>query len=223
MFVPTEIVAYADNQESARVFFPPYVDYSSSIGSVINFNVFPASFEGTLWNVTGSVYVQGGVSTDVSSLVDYDWYPYIVKISPYPDGSISEMYIRTLNAVGSYEVDGVLPQCRLNGTYTNDTSVSTFGHCYYCLIDYGNYLAGTPSASSSGNWRYMQISNYISPVISNDPVTFLYQFGENIVSVSNTVYEFLSQDIGGYSLLSLMFGSGFLIFAVWVVVKWVIP
>lgn len=222
MFVSTEIVAYADESSSARVFFPSYLDYFTGTAGGVNYVGQYASFEGTLWNNNGRCSSHGAIQYDTSVLQGYDWYPYILNDSII-GGPVFEMYIFNLNAVGSYEVDGELPRCRLNGDYTYETSVSTFGRAYYCLIDYGNYLNGTPDASSTGNRRFMLLSNYVAPVLNDDPISFLYTFGQNILATSDIVYELLSTDKGGYSILSLMFGSGFLIFAVWVLAKWIIP
>lgn len=51
---------------------------------------------------------------------------------------------------------------------------------------------------------------------------FLYNFGGGLLG-SNSLSELLGTEVFGQSFLSLMFGAGFLVFAGYVVLKWVLP
>lgn len=59
--------------------------------------------------------------------------------------------------------------------------------------------------------------------LGGSDIYWLYNVGSSLVGISGTINEFLNIQIGGHNLVTVLFGSGFLIYVSWVIVKWVIP
>lgn len=54
-------------------------------------------------------------------------------------------------------------------------------------------------------------------------INFLYNLGKTIVNNVSSFEDIINFDIGGHSFFSLLFTSGFLIYAAWAVTKWILP
>lgn len=145
------------------------------------------------------------------STIDKD---YIVTSSSAPYGTV---FTYNFVYVDAYQVESSSNFFVYNGTYDSDDSSYLFGQATYIHMDYSG-----ASGSSRPQNRLTRVANTFF-VDNSQPLNFLYDFGTKVVSSSETVYDVLNYQIGGYSLLSLLFGSGFLVFLGWVVVKWVIP
>lgn len=222
MIVPTEIIAYADDVNKLSAYYPQVIDNQDTL--YFSWSGDLAVIGSDVWTTGGTMYKTLLDSSEAQILLDntysnYDWYPYIRYTTLDHTATVYECVIRSLDAR-----NGSLSSPD-NGDYSAAAGESKFGLAGYVLIDYGKYLTGDPSSSNTSNLKYFRLENYVSQSFdySSSPVFFLYQFGQNIMAVSDTVYDFISYEIGGVSVLSVMFGSGFLLFAVWVIGKWVIP
>lgn len=116
----------------------------------------------------------------------------------------------------------------IDGTYYKESEIlSTVGVCYYVISDITNDF-GFP-------YYYKITKSDIPPDIKNpytggvdfnlegDDIYLLYNFGSSLVNSSSFLGSLLNYKIGGYNLLGLLFGGGFLVYVGWSVVKWVIP
>lgn len=54
------------------------------------------------------------------------------------------------------------------------------------------------------------------------PLNFLYSFGVYLSKASNVVNDVLNFNVGDYSFLYVLCGSGFLVYCGWVVIKWLV-
>lgn len=123
---------------------------------------------------------------------------------------------------------------QLKGQTVHNWWVEKYGVCYYVQTrdDYKDIDSNYVFSYAQGTFMRLP-SDSLSGIVGNPfqdllPVTgsdvyFLYNLGHNLVSVSSSVYDILTYDIGGTSLATILFGGGFLLYVSWVVVKWVIP
>ena len=193
------------------------------------------------------------ISTEIVAYADdfplsfHDAYP-IVQLDKllitYTDGTGTHTYgydmagtTSVLPAGGT--VANAIPQCVGNAifafilkSYDNQVFkqsevLDSIGVCYYVITDSTNelgfpiYYKLTPSDIPSDIKNPFTGGIYID--LSGDDIYWLYNFGSSLVSSSSFIGSLLNFNIGGYNLLGLLFGSGFIVYIGWVVVKWIIP
>ncbi len=61
------------------------------------------------------------------------------------------------------------------------------------------------------------------PVIADGVLPWLYSIGELLLSANNVLNDILSFSVGGVNIFYILFGSGFIIYVGWTIVKWFIP
>lgn len=169
--------------------------------------------------------------------------------SPYPNtGTPSES-----GRVYSYEVwtlDYFVPS---NSPIVNFVSHLNGARVYYVRghfdlspgtpsgvpVDYGLFYAGYQVYSVDDeayyNYLYKLLpsdlelidpvapdSNYAPTFNGSNWFEFLASFGKTLLN-DNWLLDLLTVDIGGYNIMALMFGAGFIIYMGWSIVKWAIP
>lgn len=109
--------------------------------------------------------------------------------------------------------------------YLTREEMEAFGSCQYAYI-YSYTDRGEPYS------YYQRISNKVEPPAEmgrpteteiDSDINFLYKFGKSIVENSSGLSDLLNININGQSFISLLFTSGFLIYASWCIVKWILP
>ena len=61
------------------------------------------------------------------------------------------------------------------------------------------------------------------PSLDNGILLWLYSIGDLLLSANNVLNDILSFSVGGVNVFYILFGSGFLIYIGWTIVKWFIP
>lgn len=116
----------------------------------------------------------------------------------------------------------------IDETYYRESEVlANIGVCYYVITDYTNDF-GLPyyyklTKSDIPTDIKNPYTGGITISLEGDDIYWLYNFGSSLVSSSSFLGSLLNFNIGSYNLLGLLFGSGFIVYLGWVVVKWVVP
>lgn len=107
--------------------------------------------------------------------------------------------------------------------------LETIGVCYYVVTDsttdfgFPIYLKLTKSDLPSDINNPFNSNGGFLLDLEGDDIYWLYNLGSSLVNSSSFIGSLLNFKIGNYNLLGLLFGSGFMIYVGWVVVKWIIP
>lgn len=147
----------------------------------------------------------------------YEWKPTDYE---YPDdGDL----VSTVPEVAGNEVIAVKAYYYMNTFLSADYEV-----CYYVVRPFSDSLTYLHRITQDDVLR-LQASGMPDPFnLSLDFdsetggfLTFLHDFGQVLIS-NNPLPDIFDIEINGVSLLGILFGSGFFLFCVWTVAKWVI-
>ena len=157
---------------------------------------------------------QMGFPPDVDD-ISYEWKPTGFEYPETGDliSSIPDLAGEDVIALKAYRYSGVfLP---------GDTDV-----CYYVL--YHTSTAEMLVRMTQDDVEYLLgagMFDPFNPILDFNEGTgflsFLHDFGQVIIT-NNPLPDVLGVEINGMSFLALLFGSGFLLFAIWTVGKWLI-
>lgn len=147
--------------------------------------------------------------------IDYEW---MVTDFEYPDtGDL----IATVPALAGESVIALKAYRYIGKFLPGDTEV-----CYYVL--YHSSTGELLLRMTSDDVAYLQSIGMYDPFnptldFNEDTgfLSFLHDFGQVIIT-NNPLPDVLGVEINGMSFLALLFGSGFLLFAIWTIAKWLI-
>lgn len=116
-----------------------------------------------------------------------------------------------------------------NNYYTTAESYKKFGSVtgtssrYYNIFStaIGYFISYLPSEFIPNN--YVAPSTLIAPFDTSSSLSFLYTFGEFLSGTASDFEDILNLQVGSTNLWTLIFGSGFLIYAGWIIIKFIIP
>ncbi len=91
-----------------------------------------------------------------------------------------------------------------------DGTLSAMGDCYY--LD---------STSLPDGLDYDRI--FEQPLPGGTDVIWLYNFGNALASMGDSINGILNFEVGGYNFFYLILGSGFFLYMGWCIIKWFIP
>lgn len=205
-----------------------YEDLPSSISDYhVVFNdayptYLPFMFNGTYRVVT--------IGYNIPSFLNYVYRSY--------DFAIAETKPTFVNPYESISVNNTVYAfkiARLKDITPSDSWYEQYGVCYYVQVTgkYSDYVPDNGLIVDSPG-TYMRLpADCIKDIVSNpldnnliiqgESIDLLVSLGQNLLKSSHVVYEFLTYDIGGTNLITILFGSGFMIYVSWVVIKWFIP
>lgn len=108
-------------------------------------------------------------------------------------------------------------------SYKTFGSVTGTSSRYYNIFStaIGYFISYLPSEFIPTN--YVAPSSLIAPFDTSSSLSFLYTFGEFLSNTASDFEDILNLQVGSTNLWVLLFGSGFLIYAGWVIIKFVIP
>ena len=129
----------------------------------------------------------------------------------------------------------VLPVYRLSPWTIDDTEVpDEFEYWFYAvdivlrdipagIHDFNLYRLSLDFLELHPNWGVPSFDgNIVVPDTPGEIVIWLHGIGQTLL-LNNPVFALLEVQIGGHSLIWLLLTTGFLVYAGWVIVKWVIP
>ena len=195
--------------------------------------IYPYYLPFPLLSVAYNIYYPGKGASNVKQIkIAYDMIPLEDYQGVWTDESVSKWHLidNTVYAVTAF---------RINDTfYSAEEIANSIGICYYGMIE----------SRSNGNDVYFDQIGYRTATLVNlekedienagltyNPFTnegttfngenwfeFLANLGKDL-TIESGLSSILELQIGGYSLISLIFGAGFIVYAVWVIAKWAIP
>lgn len=114
---------------------------------------------------------------------------------------------------------------RNKDTFTKSYIESTIGPCYYCsnTSGYNDYIIWYRLTRADIDPDWSIVGSGIGEVDTSSSIGFLASFGQNILGIANGLLDIVSFDVGGKPLFYWLVGSGFLVFAGMIVVKWFLP
>ena len=192
-YVPTEIVAYADTE---------YPSFNGAYPLVLTSRI--------------SGYYQYPLENGV---VTYHSFEFRYAGKNYPEG----MAFPGSDTVGAPILAFLIREfgsLRMN----TKTALDNVGVCYYVMRNVASFDRQYYRLPMS-DVEKLQLNN---PYLASNPVDgediyFLYNLGQLLVPLSSSISSILTFNVGGYTILSLLFTSGFMAYMTWVVAKWVFP
>lgn len=232
-YVSTEIVQYADTVDvlSLEVAGIVYEFYKSTFWDSVGLDNGYCFITDLNGRSLGFRFISHESSYDIRDTSSFSAYiqQYYDYLKPLPSYNLSynkTILVLTVEYCGVSGGDGFVTSQRF---FDIEESVDIFGTSgpYFRLFRY----------SPGGNLDYQYFApvpaefipfNFVPPLIGSsyvdgDDIFFLYNFGRYLVSRSIDVGGLLFRGIGSANLLTYMFSTGFLIYATWCVLKWVIP
>lgn len=185
--------------------------YGTEIYPVITLTLQPVLFDGATFNaMSNNIYYQYVVDYSYSKIEsDYQ----IVKENPETVG----MLIVKITCIGQF-----------NGTPTSSDNFPDI----FPVIEHSSYYCFDSKEVTEYKFYKMNAEdlNIAQPVFENvsdlfngeNWFEFLAGFGRNIL-VENNLIDILTYKVGDYTVLSIMFGAGFIIYIGWTITKWAIP
>lgn len=195
--------------------------------------IYPYYLPFPLLSVNYNIYYPGKGANDVKQIkIAYDMIPLDDSQGVWTDESVSKWHLvdNTVYAVIAF---------RINGTfYSAEDITNNIGICYYGMIkstgngndvyfDQIGYRTGTlinleKEDVENAGLTYNPFEEGGTTFNGNNWFEFLANLGKDLI-LDSGLSSILEFQIGGYNLISLIFGGGFIIYATWVIAKWIIP
>lgn len=191
-YIPAEDYSLDFSSREKLLASQVYVEAPSSLSAVRKFPIYLRVGE-----------VQGLVSTGQlpAGFVDYFTYPTPSSSSP------GTFYFLKLYATSASEV--AEPEYQFVAVF--ETSNTFYLPVYYSRVG---------DEAVEDVLSVALLSYYPVPSPSGDGVGWLYNFGQFLTTQVGAFSDILNLEISGHSVIYLMCTSGFMIYASWVVIKW---
>lgn len=185
--------------------------YGDTLYPVITLTIEPILFDGATFNAMSN-------NTYYQYVVDYS-YSKIEKGYKIADENPETigMLIVKISCIGQF-----------NGVPTSSDNFPDI----FPVIEYSSYYCFDTKKVTEYKFYKMNEKdlNAAQPIFENVSDTFngenwfefLAGFGRNLL-VENSLIDILTYKVGDYTVLSIMFGAGFIIYIGWTITKWAIP
>lgn len=112
-----------------------------------------------------------------------------------------------------------------NDTFTRSFINETIGYCYYCsnITGYNSNHLWYRLQQSDINPNWIIVGETITDIDTSSSISFLVSLGQNLISVSSAMFDFITFEIAGQPFIYWIFGAGFIVFAGWVIGKSIVP